>query len=65
MPVLAITSDVGTRSRGHYPLTELDQEGLMRPLTKFNAVINHADAVPDMVRSAFRKMTTGRPGPLT
>ena len=62
VPILAITSDVGTRSRGHYPLTELDQEGLMRPLTKFNAVINHADAVPDMVRSAFRKMTTGRPG---
>jgi len=25
-------------------------------------VINHADTVPDMVRSAFRKMTTGRPG---
>jgi len=31
VPILAITSDVGTRSRGHYPLTELDQEGLMRP----------------------------------
>lgn len=62
IPILAITSDVGTRSRGHYPLTELDQEALMRPLTKFNTVINHSDAVPDMVRTAFRKMTTGRPG---
>ena len=62
IPVLAITSDVGTRSKGHYPLTELDQESLMRPLTKFNAVIQHADAIGDMVRTAFRKMTTGRPG---
>ncbi len=62
IPVLAITSDVSTRSRGHYPLTELDQDRLMRPLTKHNAVIQHADAVPDAVRSAFRKMTTGRPG---
>ncbi|MDB4224219.1 thiamine pyrophosphate-binding protein [Granulosicoccus sp.] len=62
IPILAITSDVGTRSGGHYPLTELDQEGLMRPLTKFNTKINHADAVPDAVRTAFRKMTTGRPG---
>lgn len=62
IPILAITSDVGTRSRGHYPLTELDQEGLMRPLTKYNTVIQHADAVPDAVRTAFRKMTTGRPG---
>ena len=62
IPILAITSDVGTRSRGHYPLTELDQDRLMRPLTKFNAVIQHADTIPDMVRTAFRKMTTGRPG---
>ena len=62
IPVLAITSDVGTRSMGHYPLTELDQEGLMRPLTKFNTRIQHADAIPDAVRTAFRKMTTGRPG---
>lgn len=62
IPVLAITSDVGTRSRGHYPLTELDQEGLMRPLTKVTQTIEHADAVPDAVRTAFRTMTTGRPG---
>ncbi len=62
IPILSITSDVSTRAKGHYPLTELDQEGLMRPLTKFNQVIQHADQVPDAVRSAFRKMTTGRPG---
>ena len=62
VPILAITSDVGTRAKGHYPLTELDQEGLMRPLTKFNQVIQHADQVPDAVRTAFRSMTTGRPG---
>lgn len=62
VPVLAITSDVGTRSRGHYPLTELDQAGLMRPLTKSTQVIQHADQVPDAVRAAFRTMTTGRPG---
>lgn len=62
IPILAITSDVGTRARGHYPLTELDQEGLMRPLTKSSQVIQHADQVPDAVRAAFRTMTTGRPG---
>ncbi|MCV6593894.1 MAG: thiamine pyrophosphate-binding protein, partial [Silicimonas sp.] len=61
-PILAITSDVGTRARGHYPLTELDQAGLMAPLTKTTQVIQHADAVPDAVRGAFRTMTTGRPG---
>lgn len=62
VPILAITSDVSVSSRGHYPLTELDQEGLMRPLTKWGQVIPKADMLPDAVRSAFRKMTTGRPG---
>ncbi len=62
IPILSITSDVSTRARGRYPLTELDQEGLMRPLTKFSQVIQHADQVPAAVRAAFRKMTTGRPG---
>ena len=62
VPILAITSDVSVPSRGHYPLTELDQEGLMRPLTKWNSVIAKSEMLPDMVRTAFRKMTTGRPG---
>lgn len=60
--ILAITSDVSVNSRGHYPLTELDQESLMRPLTKWTQVINRADTLPDAVRNAFRMMTTGRPG---
>lgn len=62
IPILAITSDVSTLSQGHYPLTELDQDRLMRPLTKFNAVIQSPDALPDLVRTAFRNMTTGRAG---
>ncbi len=61
-PILAITTDVSVPSRGHYPLTELDQEGLMRPLTKWSAVISRSGMLPDMVRQAFRVMTTGRPG---
>ena len=62
IPILAITTDIQLPSRGHYPLTELDQEALMRPLTKWNAVVNRSDMLPDMVRRAFRNMTTGRPG---
>jgi acetolactate synthase-1/2/3 large subunit len=62
IPVLAITTDISVGSYGRYPLTELDQEALMRPLTKWNTVINRADHIPRMVRKAFRAMTTGRPG---
>jgi acetolactate synthase-1/2/3 large subunit len=62
VPVLGITSDVPVTSRGRYPLTELDQKGLYRPLTKWNAVVDLVDQIPDTVRAAFRAMTTGRPG---
>ncbi|WP_226583299.1 thiamine pyrophosphate-binding protein [Acuticoccus sediminis] len=62
IPVLAITSDVPVTSRGKYPLTELDQKGLFRPLTKWNGVIDRPDQVPSTFRTAFRAMTTGRPG---
>jgi acetolactate synthase I/II/III large subunit len=61
-PVLGITSDVPVSSRGRYPLTELDQESLYRPLTKWNTVCDRGDQVPHAIRTAFRQMTTGRPG---
>lgn len=60
--VLGITSDVPVGARGKYPLTELDQAALYKPLTKWNARIDRVDQVAHCVRSAFRAMTTGRPG---
>jgi len=62
IPVLGITTDISTTSRGRYTLTELDQEALYRPLTKRTEVIDRADRLPEAVRRAFRSMTTGRPG---
>ncbi|KZK75902.1 Acetolactate synthase large subunit [Pseudovibrio sp. Ad13] len=60
--VLGITTDISVGSYGKYPLTEVDQEALMRPLTKWNTVIKRADHIPRMVRKAFRAMTTGCSG---
>lgn len=62
VPVLGITSDVSVVSRGKYPLTELDQQSLYRPLTKWNTTIDLASQIPGAVRAAFRAMTTGKPG---
>ncbi|MCB2103050.1 MAG: thiamine pyrophosphate-binding protein [Rhodobacterales bacterium] len=62
VPVIGITTDVSVPSRGRYPLTELDQEALFRPLTKWNGLIDRAERLPNMVRHAFRAVTTGRPG---
>lgn len=61
-PVLAITSDVSVTSRGRYPLTELDQTALFRPLTKWNRTLDRADEIPGSLRAAFKAITTGKPG---
>jgi acetolactate synthase I/II/III large subunit len=62
IPVLGITSDVSVGARGKFPLTELDQQSLYRPLTKWNTTVDRVDQIPAAVRGAFRAMTTGRPG---
>ncbi|MCA0243381.1 MAG: thiamine pyrophosphate-binding protein [Proteobacteria bacterium] len=62
VPVLGITTDISVSARGRYTLTELDQESLFRPLTKWNTVIDRASKLPETVRTAFRQMTTGKPG---
>ncbi len=60
--VLAITTDIAVGANGKFALTELDQESLFRPLTKWNKVIDSSAALPRTLRAAFRQMSTGRPG---
>jgi acetolactate synthase-1/2/3 large subunit len=62
IPILAITTDISVTGRGRYTLTELDQDALYRPLTKWNHVIDDAPEIPKTLRAAFRAMTTGKPG---
>jgi acetolactate synthase-1/2/3 large subunit len=60
--VLGINSDISVTARGRYALTEIDQGALMRPVTKWNAVLDRPQDIPRIFRSAFEQMTTGRPG---
>ena len=60
--VLGITTDVSVGARGKFPLTDLDQQAMYKPLTKWNTTIDRVDQIPHAMRSAFRAMTTGRPG---
>ncbi len=62
VPVLGINSDISVAARGRFTLTELDQGALMRPVTKWNAVLDRAQDIPKIFRAAFNHMTTGRPG---
>ena len=61
-PILAITSDISTTSRGRFTLTELDQKALFAPVSKWNTVIDNAADIPRTIRRAFVEMSTGRPG---
>jgi acetolactate synthase I/II/III large subunit len=62
IPVLAINTDISVSSRGKFTLTELDQRALMKPLTKWNAVLDRSADIPRVFRAAFDAMTTGRTG---
>jgi acetolactate synthase-1/2/3 large subunit len=62
IPILAVTTDIAVGSRGRYTLTELDQEALFRPLSKWNRVIDRAADIPKTLRAAFTHMTSGKPG---
>ena len=62
VPLLCINSDISVGARGRYTLTELDQGALMRPVTKWNAVLNRAEDLPRIFRTAFKQITSGRPG---
>src|SRR5688572_33227005 len=62
VPLLCITTDVAVASRGRYTLTEIDQGALMRPCTKWNAVLDRSADIPRVFRAAFNEMTSGRPG---
>jgi len=62
VPLLCINSDISVSGRGRFTLTELDQGALMRPVTKWNIVLNRAEDLPLAFRSAFKQITTGRPG---
>ena len=60
--VIAITSDVPTTSIGHFPLTELNQKELFKPLTKWNEILNDPKQLGNNIRKAFQLSTSGRPG---
>jgi acetolactate synthase-1/2/3 large subunit len=62
IPILGINTDVSVSSRNRFTLTELDQGALMKPLTKWNAVLDRSADIPRTIRAAFEAMTTGRPG---
>src|SRR5215207_10136722 len=52
IPLLCLTSDTPVNQQGRGVLTELDQEGLFRPVTKWNTRVNAAVTMAEQTRRA-------------
>jgi len=62
IPLLCLTSDTPVDQQGRGVLTELDQESLFRPVTKWNTRVSSAATMAEAARRAIRMATAGRPG---
>ncbi|CAN5843057.1 thiamine pyrophosphate-binding protein [soil metagenome] len=62
VPLLCMTSDTPVSQRGRGVLTELDQESLFRPVTKWTHRIDSPATMAEAARRAIRLATSGRPG---
>ena len=66
IPLLAITPQI--HSDRSYPFKgsqqQLDQMTLYRAVTKWNALVNRWDRIPDLVSMAVRQAYAGKPGPV-
>jgi len=63
VPMLVITSDIHRSSRGSSAITEIDQQKLFSAVTKAQWMVERADDIAEMVRSALDLAVSGRPGP--
>ena len=62
-PVIAITTARAPEERYRHAYQELDQMPFFGPVTKFSASVDRIDRIPDLLRQAFREVTTGTPRP--
>lgn len=63
-PVVGISGAPESSVRGRGGFQELDQLALVRPITKWAAVVTDVSQIPASVATAFREARTGRPGPV-
>jgi acetolactate synthase-1/2/3 large subunit len=62
-PVIAITGGPTPSSRYRHAYQEIEDFSQFDAVTKFNARVDDARRLPDLLRQAFREATSGSPGP--
>src|SRR6266702_352576 len=63
-PVLAFTGGRDSRTKFRKLYQEVDDVPAFEQVTKFNATVDAAERIPDLVRQAFRVAVSGAPGPV-
>jgi acetolactate synthase-1/2/3 large subunit len=63
-PLVAIGGSSARIQLGMEAFQEMDQVAVFRPVTKWAERVLDARRIPDMVATAFRQATAGRPGPV-
>ena len=63
-PVIAVSGGPQPDSRYRYFYQVVEDFPMFTPVTKFNAVVQRPDRLPDLLRQAYRAATSGAPGPV-
>jgi acetolactate synthase-1/2/3 large subunit len=63
-PVLAFTGGRDPRTKFRKVYQEVDDVPAFETVTKWNATVDAAERIPDMLRQAFRVAVSGAPGPV-
>lgn len=64
VPVLVITSDIHSTSRGTGAMTDIDQMALFAAVTKWRSVAQSAGEIPSLMAEAISAAISGRPAPV-
>jgi len=64
VPVLVITSDIHSSSRGTGAMTDIDQKALFAGVTKWRAVASSSAEIPALIGESIAAAASGRPGPV-
>src|SRR5213594_1223857 len=63
-PLIAVGGSSPRVYLGMEAFQEIDQVAIMRPITKWAERVLDARRIPELVATAFRQATTGKPGPV-
>jgi acetolactate synthase-1/2/3 large subunit len=63
-PMLVLLDDILVRDAGREAFQKLDLLGFYRPVTKAGFMARPEDSLPELISSALRLATGGRPGPV-